>query len=235
LAGELHGERAGRQQDRSLEAAEEQHRGDVLTVDANPEMQAGLGTVPWLDLPDHLPARHDVANVEGREHGLVTRDHIIGMPNRQDIAVDHEPREVHDAIRRGQHIAIRRDVDAAMPGRVFRRWRDERPQDAVISAHRPAPPRLLRPCDARHRGHLRDRNRGRDPHRHRDGHRDRQEEQGQRDSKHPTILRNTRSRGPVDWRSAEKSTESRTVGERCYSFGSIPSNGDDYACPLLPQ
>jgi len=138
-----HRRRLHRQQDRALDPAEKQERGDVLSVDADAEMQAQFDTVPRLDGTDVFSARNGVAGAECGVHRLVARDDVSRMGDRKHPPVDDESGKVNDSRSGRIDVAGRSDIDASVPGRILRRGRDERAHDDVRAVNRPRPVRLL--------------------------------------------------------------------------------------------
>jgi hypothetical protein len=45
------------------------------------------------------------------------------MRDRQHVAIDDEPDEMHDAVGWRVHTAARRDIDSAVTGRILGGWR----------------------------------------------------------------------------------------------------------------
>jgi hypothetical protein len=66
------------------------------------------------------------------------------VSDREDLAVDDEPNEMHHPVGRRIDESARGNVDAAMPSRILGGGSDERPHDLVRSAHRPRPARFGR-------------------------------------------------------------------------------------------
>jgi hypothetical protein len=142
------------------------------------------------------------------------------MLDREHIAIDQEARVVHHAIRGCEHVAACRDVDPSMAGRIPRGRCNERSHDPMGSVHRPGPQPMV--GDGWTGGGGERQSRGQ-----RDG--------GCDEAKHPFILAGTIRAIRSPPRSAQRRPEMRPVSERCYPFRSIPSNWDDYACPLHPS
>jgi hypothetical protein len=113
------------------DAAKEQHGRDVLPVHAHSEVQAQLGAMAGLQRADDLTAGHNFARRQRRENRFIARQDASGMGDRQHVLVHHVAGEVHDAIRGRVDGAAGRDVDAAMPGRIRSRRRDERAKNLV--------------------------------------------------------------------------------------------------------
>jgi hypothetical protein len=199
------------------DAAEEQHRRHVLAVDSHSEMEAQRGAVAGLQGPDRLPASDPLSLRQGRTDRFVARKDATGMSDRQDIAVDDEPDEVHDPVGRRVDETARGDVDAAMPSRILGRWGDEWPHNLMCPTHGPRPARFGR--------------RGGRANVHTANH----EADEKRESEHPLIVGKRRPDEARTDKSAHNRPEMRPVGDRCYPFRSIPSNWDDYACPQLRQ
>ena len=61
------------------------------------------------------------------------------MCNRQHVAVDDEPDEVHNAVGGCQYLAARRDIDAAMTSRIRSRGSNVLPHNPVFACDRPRP------------------------------------------------------------------------------------------------
>ena len=126
------------------DATEEQHRRDVLAVDSHSEMEAQRDAMASLQRSDRLPAGDPLALRQGRAHGLVAREDTAGVSDREDLAVDDEPDEVHHPVDRRIDESARGNIDAAMPSRILCGGSDERPHNLVRSAHRPRPGRFGR-------------------------------------------------------------------------------------------
>jgi hypothetical protein len=137
-------ERARGQQHGMRDATQKQHRRHILPVNAYAEVQAQHGAVPGLERADRLSACHGFALRQRRNHGLIAGEHSTGVGDRQHVAVDHEPDEVHDPISRCVHRAARRDIDAAVSGRILRGGRDEGSENLMGSVHGPRPARFGR-------------------------------------------------------------------------------------------
>jgi hypothetical protein len=204
------------------DAAQKQHRRNVCSVDAYSEVQAKLAAVAGLECSDYFSARDSLAGRQRRENRFVAREDAAGMRDRQHVLVDHKSGEVHDAIRGSIDRATCRDVDAAMPGRVRRRRRDERAEDLVRPAYRP------RPAGLGCRGGCGGGEGGRGE----DGEHEPDEKCA---AKHPFIVAAGGALPAHELRTAHNHPEMRPVGERCYSFPSIRRNPADYACPQFRQ
>ena len=125
------------------------------------------------------------------------------MGNRQHILVDDKAGEVHDAIRGRIDGGARGNIDAAMPGRVRGRGRNERAKNLVRAAHRPGPAGLG--C-GRRRG---------------DGEAAEHECDEERETKHPLIVAKRGRQGRARAGTAHNRPGMRPVGERCYPCRSI--------------
>jgi hypothetical protein len=141
------------------------------------------------------------------------------MRDRQHVLIDHKSREVNDAIRRSVDVTARCDVDAAMARRVWCRGRNERTQDLVGSVHRPRPA-----------GFGCGRGSGRQK-----GNPGQSKQHESCKSDHPLIVAGRVTRRALADQSGQNHPQMRPVGDRCYPFGSIQSNPDDYACSLPNQ
>jgi len=118
------------QQDRALQPAEEEQRRQVGAIQPDPDVHAGVSTVTFLDLADHVTPAHPVALVQLGLHRFVTREHPAAVVDRQHGAVDDDAGEVHDPVGGGEQLdkVTSGDVDPAVARSVVRGWREEWPQ-----------------------------------------------------------------------------------------------------------
>jgi hypothetical protein len=180
-------------------------------------MKADRGAVPGLQSPDRLPTRDPLSLDQGRTHWLVAREDTARVGDRQDVAVDNEPDEVHDPVGGRVNGPARGNVDAAMARRILGRRCDEWPDDLMRPAHRPRPARF-----ARRRGRA-------------NGHAADHEADEEREAKHPLIVGKTR------WAAAGRGKQGAQPGRNAASGGAVlpltkhPAPSDDYACPLFRQ
>ena len=175
-------------------------------------METQLGAMTGLERANGLPAHHPFSVREGRTHRFVARKDSARVRDRQDIAVDDEPDEVHHPVRRRVDETARGDVDAAMTGRIPRRCGDERPHNLVRSPHRPCPPRFgrLGGCsNGDSAGH---------------------QAEEKRESKHPLIVAMGEAWTAPEWEGRAQPARNAAGGGAVLPLTKHPAPLDDYAC-----